>query len=147
MIDITIEDIRESDLDEIIQMGLSTPELHVDSEPVYYSKSQLESFLQSPDDIHIVARIDGKIAGYRLATCNIYLKEAYLIDLVVKPEYRRMGVATKLYKETFRRLTEKDIQWAWCLIKDENVKMKEFAESKGFSRGTQFNFYYKVAPF
>lgn len=144
---ITIHNIAEEDIDEIIEMGLNTPELHVDSEPVYYTKESLLSFIQSPHDIYLVAKVNGKVAGYRLATCNIYLKEAYLIDLVVKPEYRNMGVATELYKETFKRLNEKSIDWAWCLIKDENLKMQRFAESNGFDKGTKFNFFYKTAPF
>lgn len=148
MAEIVIENIREEDLKEIVALGLSTPELHVQPDhPEYYQVSTLKEFIKSPDDIHLVARINGKLAGYRLATFNKYLKEAYLIDMVVKPEYRGQGVASKLYEKTFALLNEKGCVWAWALVKEDNTRMLEVIKKKGFEHGSKFVFCYKVRPF
>lgn len=147
---IIISSIEDSDLDEIVDLGLNTPELHVQEEgktAYYYPKDILASFIKSTNDIHLVAKINGKIAGYRLGTYNPYLKEAYLIDMVVKPEYRNRGVANALYKETFRLLDEKGCEWAWALVKPTNKPMAQILTKKGFKKGTEFNFFHKTGPF
>ena len=145
---VTIQNITDDDLDEIIQLGLDTPELHAQDEtPVYYTRNELETFIQSPHDIYLVAKIDGEIAGYRLATYHPFLKEAYLLDLVVKPKFRRMGIAKKLYEKTFEILNKKDCEWVWTLVKDSNIGMQTVIEKQGFRKGSKFYFYFKVKPF
>ena len=142
--EIIIQNISREDVDEIIRLGLSTPELHVQSEkPMYYSKEALASFITSPTDIHLVAKVNNKIAGYRLATFNPYLKEAYLLDMVVKPEFRRKGIASELYKKTFEILEAKGCQWMWTLVKEDNTLMQQILKKKGFQKGSKFYFYHK----
>ncbi len=144
---ITIDTIKEEDLDEIVKLGGATPEVLEDDDSPYYSKKELSSFIKSPDDIYLVAKIEGKIAGYRLATFNRYLKEAYLIDLVVKRQYRGLGVASKLYKKTFEILNKKDCTWIWVLVKDTNTRMMEILKKKGFTKGDGFSYFYKLPPY
>ncbi len=144
---IVIQNISEQDLDEIVKIGLSTPELHLSDKNYYYDQGELASFIKSPNDIFLVAKIDGQIAGYRLATFNPYLREAYLMDIVVKPEFRNLGIANKLYEETFKILNKKKCQWAWALVKSDNYKMVEILSKKGFRQGSLFKAFYKVGPF
>jgi ribosomal protein S18 acetylase RimI-like enzyme len=145
---IVIENIKEEDLDEIIQIGHSTPELQVENQvPAYYTKRELRAFIKSPHDIYLAARVNGQLAGYRLATFNSFLKEAYLIDMVVKPEFRGRGIASLLYNKTFELLRKKKCGWAWALVKEDNEKMKEILQKKGFKKGNKFYFFYKVEPF
>ena len=142
---ITIEKMKPEDLDGVIVLGLATKELHPQDEfPAYYSKKELIPFIKSPNDIYLVAKVDGKFAGYRLATFNPYLKEAYLLDMVVKPEYRGLGISTLLYKKTFEILRKKKCGWAWTLVRDDNPKMKKILTKKGFHKGVKFQFFYKT---
>jgi ribosomal protein S18 acetylase RimI-like enzyme len=67
--------------------------------------------------------------------------------MVVKPEYRNHGVATKLYKKTFELLNEKGCFWAWTLVKEGNERIAEVLTQKGFTKGNRFNAYFKSAPF
>lgn len=143
-----IETIRKEDIPEIIALGLATPELHIESdEAAYYSADMLESFITSPNDIFLAAKIDNKLAGYFLGTYNPFLKEAYLIDLVVKPEFRNMKVASVLLSTCFTMLREKGCLWAWCLVHEDNEAMMQILQKKGFAKGRKFNFFYKVNPF
>jgi ribosomal protein S18 acetylase RimI-like enzyme len=95
----------------------------------------------------LAARVDGKLAGFRFANFNPYLKEAYLMDLFVKPEYRRLGIGSKLYQKTFEILRKKECEWAWLLVKNSNKTMEQFLEKQGFVKGSNFNFFFKVKPF
>lgn len=141
---IDIENITSDDLDEIVKLGKKTPELQEqDNETHYYTQRELENFIKSPNDIYLVAKINGKIAGYRLATYNQYLNEAYLLDLVVVPKYRKLGVARKLYERTFEILKEKGCDWVWSLVKEDNELMKVVMEKQGFNKGARFYFYSK----
>jgi len=141
---IIIEDIKQTDVSEIVKLGLSTPEVQVqDDQPEYYSEETLKKFIKSPDDIYLVARIDGRIAGYRLATYNKYLNEAYLIDLVVKREFRKMGVAQALYKKTFHILRQKKCNWVWVLAKEDNIPIQRLLLKQGFKKGAAFRLYHR----
>lgn len=147
--EIIISNIEESDLEEIVVLGLTTPELHVQEDgqtAYYYTKETLSAFIKSTNDIHLVAKINGEIAGYRLAAYNPHLKEAYLIDMVVAPKHRNKGVASALYDETFKQLDARGCVWAWALVKPTNEVTGEILVKKGFTKGTAFNFYYKEAP-
>lgn len=145
---ISIQNITEIDIDEIIAIGMATPELHIENEHAdYYSFDMLKSFITSPHDIHLTAKIDGVLAGYFFASVNTYLKEAYLIDMVIKPEFRKQGIATLLFEKAFDILKEHDTEWAWCLVDPKNETMMQVLDKKGFKRGKQFQFFYRERPF
>lgn len=145
---VTVESMTASEVSDVIALGLSTKELHLqDDAPAYYDEEDLVRFVESPHDIALIAKVNGVFAGYRLATFNEYLREAYLIDTVVKEEFRGQGVASALYKRTFELLNEKKCKWAWVLVKEGNKPIVEVLTKKGFSRGSDFTAFYKVAPF
>lgn len=148
MTDITVTPIVEEDLDEIIKIGLSTKELWVEnSGPVYYEKKQLVSFIKSPNDIYLVAKINGGISGYCLVSVNIFLKEAYWIDIAVKEKHRGLGIGTLLYQRTMEELNKRDCDWCWALVQEDNQNMQQFIEKQGFKKGKKFFFYYKIRPY
>ncbi len=146
---IVIENIQEGDIEEIRQIGLTTPELQVQDgdEPRYYPYEVLRAFIKSPNDIYLVAKIDGKIAGYIIVTFNPYLKEAYIIDIVVKSEFRGQSISSLLFAEVFKRLKGKGCRWAWLLVKEDNANMMEVVKKKGFEKGIKFRLFYKGRPF
>ena len=148
MNEITIANIQEQDIPEIYALGLSTPEVQVvTGEPDYYPEEMLKSLITSPHDIYLAAKCDGKLAGYILGSYNPYLKEAYLIDLVVKTEYRGNGIATLFFNKINETLKEKGCIWVWSLVHEDNEKMMKILEKKGFTKGRDFTFFYKVRPF
>lgn len=144
---VEINNIQESDVDEIVRIGLSTRELQVQSDSnvaYYYLPADLKAFIKSDDDIHLAARFDNKLIGYRLATYNRFLREGYLIDIVVKEEFRHSGVGQLLYKETIKELKRKNCQWIWALVHESNKKMMKFMEKQKFKKGRRFYFYHTI---
>jgi ribosomal protein S18 acetylase RimI-like enzyme len=144
MTSIQITQITEQYVSEIRTLGLSTVELHVnEGEPEYYSEAALRSFIKSPNDIYLAALAGEILAGYFLVTYNPYLKEAYLIDMVVKPEFRGQGVANRFFHTAIEQLKAKGCTWTWALVHEDNAKMMEIMEKKGFVKGKKFVFFHK----
>jgi ribosomal protein S18 acetylase RimI-like enzyme len=139
----TVENLTPNDAPEVRALGLQTPELHLNaSQPIYYEEEDLRSLFTSPTDIYLAARSEGELAGYFIGTFNPYLKEAYMIDLVVKPEFRGQGVATALFQQAFKLLKERGAGWAWGLVHEDNAAMMQILEKKGFTRGRKFSVYF-----
>ncbi len=143
MEEIKIERLNQTDLDEVLELALATPELWDTDEPGYFEKEDLARLLDSPHDICLKATVDGKFVGYRLATYHPFLKGAYLMDVAVKSEYRGQGIASALYEETERLLKEKGCLWAWALVYEKNAGMMKFIEKKGYHQGRKWFTYYK----
>lgn len=148
MNDIQITNLIKEDAYGVREIGLSTEELHIgNGTPDYYTTEMLQNFFSSPTDIYLAARVNDKLAGYFLVNFNPYLKEAYLIDLVIKPEYRGLGIASLFFKKVFELLKERDCIWAWALVHQDNKRMMEIFEKKGFYKGREFTFFFKDEPF
>lgn len=142
---VLVENIKQSDIEEIVQLGLSTKELWVEKDkPEYYKASTLRRFINSKADIHLAARANGNLVGYLFCIFNIYLREAYLVDLVVKKSYRGKGVGSQLVAEMMRRLKKKRVSWIWTLVNEDNKRMMKFISRKGLKQGRKFYFYYKT---
>lgn len=139
---LTYASLTPSDAAAVRMLGLATPELHVHAgAPAYYPEAHLQNLFTSPTDIYLGAKNGDTLAGYFLATYNPYLQEAYLIDMVVQPEYRGQGVATKLFQMAFKLLHERNCAWAWGLVHEDNLAMMNIMDQKGFSRGRTFVLY------
>lgn len=148
MNNIQITNLTANDAPEVRELGLATEELHIDNgTPEYYTVEMLRDFFSSPTDIYLAARVDDMLAGYFLINFNPYLKEAYLVDLVIKPQFRGMEIATLFFNKVFQLLKERDCIWAWALVHQDNKKMMEIFEKKGFYKGREFTFYFKDEPF
>lgn len=144
---IVVENIKQADLPEIVKLAMVTKELHLqDGKPAYYSVKELKSFIKSRSDIHLAAKVGQKLAGYRLATYNRHLREAYLMDLVVKPEFRGMGVASALYQKTFKLLNHWGCQLTWVLTHEDNKLIQQVLQNFGFTKGIAMRVFFKNSP-
>lgn len=133
-----------SDADDVISLGLATKELQVeDDKSMYYGAKELSAATKSENEICLVARVDGKFAGFRIAHFNPIFREGYLSDIAIKPEYRKMGIGQLFYKKTIEILKEKHADWAWALVYENNDNMVNFMEKQGFVKGRKFFFFFK----
>lgn len=58
-----ISRMTETDLDEVIAMGLATPEIQTGTDsPQFYYKETLQRWIQSTNGILLVARVDGNLS-------------------------------------------------------------------------------------
>lgn len=140
--------MSDSDLDEVIQIGLTTKQLQVDdSEAMYYSKESLQRAIQSPNEVCLVVKIQGILAGFFIAHINEVFEEVYISDISLKEDYRGMGLGQALFDKAREILSGRHIDWSWALVQEENENMHRFMEKQGYKKGKIFFFFYRPTGF
>ena len=131
--------MTEADLDEDIALGLSTSEIQTGTDsPQFYYKETLERWIESPNGILLNARIDGKLAGFRIADYNPDSKDGHLHVTVVTEGYRRSGIETQLLDATLMELENLGCNHVYCEVKEDNEAALAFFQKHGFDIGRQF---------
>ncbi|AKB80403.1 acetyltransferase (GNAT) family protein [Methanosarcina horonobensis HB-1 = JCM 15518] len=92
----------------------------------------------------LVAEEDGKIAGWTGLTVKIAPekkeKYAYFTEIMVHPDFRRSGVATKLVKEAEKKAREMGADYAYCYIYDSNKASQFLFEKMGYFKMRSIKF-------
>jgi len=140
-------DIRPAsvkDFDELYSIGKSTPELRVSANEEFMDADEFRLAITDPDDVFLVAEEKGKIAGFILAygkDIHRPYKNKYgcIVYLVVLPEFRRKGSATKLYSECMKRMKKMGLThvYTWANV-ESNDEIIAFMEKQGFAKGHQY---------
>lgn len=74
-------------------------------------------------------------------TLTPVFNESYLSDIAIKSEYRGMGVGRQLFTHMEEVLKDRNISWGWALVHEDNMRMQEMLEKRGFEKGRKFFFY------
>jgi ribosomal-protein-alanine N-acetyltransferase len=91
-------------------------------------------------DLFLVARVEGRIAGYSIAYLTRHGAE--IASLGVRPRYRQKGVATALLRATFRKLRRSGAKAVWLMVRRKNEEAIRLYRKAGFVRtGTVPNYY------
>ncbi|MBR3594282.1 MAG: ribosomal protein S18-alanine N-acetyltransferase [Clostridia bacterium] len=87
-----------------------------------------------------VADIMGRIAGYM--GVQVTLDEAYVTNVAVFPEFRRLGIGNKLVQDAIGFCEENDIAFLTLEVRESNAKAISLYENAGFAYvGKRKNFY------
>jgi ribosomal protein S18 acetylase RimI-like enzyme len=141
---IIVERMKESDIEDVRALGISTKELQIDDDKsMYYGSEELKAAVKSENEICLVARVDGQFAGFRLAHFNPIFREAYLSDTAIKKEFQGLGIGQLIYQKTNEILKEKNADWSWAIVHEDNERMMNFMKKQGYKKGRKFYFYYK----
>ena len=129
---ITIERMNE---DHVAQVAALEKMIFSDA----WSENSVRSELSNELSLWLVAVDGDTVAGY--IGSQTVLGEADMLNLAVKPEYRRQGLGRQLVEELIRRLD------AHCLtleVRVSNEPAKTLYESMGFVQvGRRKNYYEK----
>jgi|SRR3989338_7197182 len=139
--------IRLAKLDDFIELyeiGKNTPELKVSATEEFMDADEFKWSITNPNGIFLVAEEEKSKIGFLYASARdierpFKNKYACLVYLVVTPEFRRKGIAEKLYLEAEKKLKELGVTniygWANSESKGEIIK---FMKSNGFSEGHKY---------
>ena len=145
---IQISPMSVADLDEVIQIGLTTKQLQIDdTEAMYYSKESLQKAIVNANEICLTAHVDGALAGFFIIHINEIFEEAYISDISLKPQYQGKGIGQALFAKAREILSQRHIDWSWALVQEENENMHRFMEKQGYRKGKKFFFFYKPIGF
>jgi ribosomal protein S18 acetylase RimI-like enzyme len=125
--------MSEADLDEIIAMGLSTSPIQTGTDsPQFYHRETLRRWIQSPNEILLVARVDGNLAGFGITNYNPDFSVGHLHITVAGREYLRKGVDSELLDATLTELEELGCEHVYCEIEEYNVITLQLFRKHGF---------------
>lgn len=118
------------DLERLEKECFSTP----------WSFDALVSELSNPLAVFRVAEIGGRVAGY--VGMNHIVDEGYICNVAVFPQYRRLGVATRLFEELDRYAKENDMASISLEVRKSNLNAQSFYHKFDFEVvGERKNFY------
>lgn len=132
---INIRKLEETDVEEILVMGLKEKSFSTESGS-FWTKKQLIEWLKSEDDLLLVAEVDKKIIGFSLFACHVPTKKVTWENLYVVTEYRKNKVATLLINEGLKRLGLMGYKYIMlCANSENNEVFLKFLERFEFKKG------------
>ena len=94
-----IKNLTINDYEDVKNIISELHKMHVENRPDFYLENECSITLKK-EKISIAFVINNKIAGICLATIkNRIEKSVYIDDIYVLSEYRRQGIATKLFEQ------------------------------------------------
>ena len=132
------------DFDELYKIGLSTPELKVSATENFMDADEFKGFITDNDCIFLVAEEGKRIAGFILAHAEwvyrpVQNKYACIVYLVVLPEFRHKGIASKLYSECVPKLKMLGAThvYGWANTESDG-SIIDFFKKQGFKEGHRY---------
>jgi len=104
----------------------------------FWPKNRLEKWVQSEEDVLLVAEAEDMIVGYFLSHLHDTTGTAYIENLFVKELYRRQGIGERLLREGVDRIVENGGRYISALTKTDNEAMQELLKKTGFNEGDTF---------
>lgn len=134
-----------SDAEEILKALKETPELHGSKdEEIAYTPLFVNGALTHPDrDLVLIAEENKKIIGFLIAELWEHKGYSYLVDIYIRPEFRRQGIASKLFEEYENYCKKHGMNVIVGLVLINNRKMQKWCDKHGIKQENKFYFYEK----
>jgi len=136
---------KASDLERLYHLLNKTPELAVGEKvKITYDREWVRNVLsKNRTNLVLIVEENKKIIAFLISHYLLDVKQAILNDIYVKPNYRKKGLASKLFN-TYQNIIKKlGINLIIALVLTNNRKIQKFNEKYGFKKGNKFYFYYK----
>jgi len=139
-----IRNAKISELKEIYEILNKNPELQGGTGSETYSKSWIKSAITDRKrEIFLIAEEKGTIIGLLSAELWKNKKYSFIIDLFVKPDCRKRGIASALLKKYEEKCKNMGINKFIGLVLTSNRRMQAFMKKKNYKKGSEFYYYEK----
>ncbi len=139
--------MQDEDLDAVIEFGLSTPELQTGTgSPQFYSKETLSRWINSPNGILLIAKVDGQFAGFSITAYNPDSRDGYIHCITTVDTHRGTGLGRRLLEQTLSQLEHVGCNHVYCLVRTNNKKTQSFFKKNGFEIGKAFHYVERMLP-
>ena len=132
------------DFETLYEIGKNTAEFRVSAREVFMDADEFAFGIEDPHSVFLVAEEDDKIIGFVYASeldhdKPLKKQTACLIYMTVLPEYRKQGIAQKLYAECEAILKKRGISgmYGWANTESDGAIL-QFMEKQGFSIGHKY---------
>lgn len=147
-----ITKMSPTDIDEVITMGLNTPEFQTGTEAAqFYSKETLERWVGHEDGVTIVSRVEKKLAGFFLGYYMEGPNDGYMNCIAVASEYRNQGIGGQLLESALSEFEQKGVGNIRCdhvfgVTEEDNMETLQFLEKHGLQKGKKFYYVETMLP-
>lgn len=133
---LNVRDARESDIGKIIKLGTEVDGFAVsDDDEIFWSEDSLESWIDSNKDVCLVAESGYDLVGFVLSHIHEPTGKVEIENIYVKKDFRREGVAERLYDELMSEYDSMDASFVVSLVKKDNHVMHGFSKKMDFDKG------------
>ena len=146
-----IERVKEEDLEELGRVyleGYKGLEEYSYTHPEDVKAYMSWLWRRDPEGI-LVARVDGKTAGFVAGDANWFSKREHkkvgaVHEIVVLPEYRGMGIGKALMERILDYFRSKRLDTVELWVGDENYRAIEFYRKLGFREKGRYNYWIRM---
>lgn len=134
MNNLTIREMLKEDVEEVVKIEKS-----IFSSP--WSQKSFTDALQSPDNIYLVAVIEGNIVGY----CGLWVsyEVADLCNMAVSAEFRRHSIGEKILTEGIEIVKRTQAERILLEVRESNIGARYLYQKIGFTNiGKRYNYYF-----
>lgn len=148
-----IREMRENDLDWVVNLGINTPEFKTGTGATaqFFGLETLKNWLKDSNGITLVAEFEGRLAGYLLAYYMAGPNDGYINCVVVEQEFRKKGIGKILLEKAISEFGQKGPGGHKCdhifsVVSDTNKSMLNLKRKLGFEVGSKFHYVDMVLP-
>ena len=148
MEEFVIGKLSVTDISEVISLGLQTEEFQTGTDSAQFtSKETLEGWINDDNGVTLAAKVADELVGYVLGYYLQGPNDGYLNFLIVKQEYRGLGVGSNLLEKAIDEFKNKyggRCDHIFSLVKPDNEATLRLFEKYGFQIGETFNYVEKM---
>lgn len=137
-----IRPMTTSDIDTVHEIGLKEDNFRVsDSEASgFWSKDQLKRWVESGNDVLLVAEVENQIVGFVLTTHHRPTGKVTWENHLVLPKYQGQGIGKALAREVVHCIKADGATYLHFLVKTTN-RNSQYYEKLGFNKGKDFSWF------
>lgn len=139
---VSIRPMTEEDVDYVHASGVQVEAFQTTSaeadETPFWPKDRLRRWVQSGEDVLLVAETEKKIVGYFLSHLHETTGTAYIENVYVEENYRQQGIGEQLVREGVKRIVANGGRYISALTKPDNEAMQELLKKVDFNQGDTF---------
>ena len=133
-----IRSVTIADYNSIFELWNSTEQSRRALNQVDDSREGVERYLRRNPDTCFAAVADDKIVGVILSGHDG--RRGMIHHLCVHPDFRRMGIASRLVSSAEEALRKENIHKIFGLVFKNNAAANDFWESRGYTTRTDLNY-------
>lgn len=147
---ISVRKMTEGDVKWVVSVGENTPEFKTSTNAAqFFGNDTLRRWVNDPNGITLLAKVNGKPAGFLLGYYMTGPNDGYINCTVVASEFRRQGIGKELQEAAIEEFKQKGPEGHKCdhifyVVGEEDEAMLDLSRQTGFEIGRRFHYVEKM---
>ncbi|MEK7461921.1 MAG: GNAT family N-acetyltransferase [Patescibacteria group bacterium] len=138
-----IQKMTSNDVSAVLKIGMGVTAFEVSERDCFWSREQLEKWIEADEDVLLVAKENDEIVGFALSMLHKPTGKVTWENLYVLQNFRNRGVGQQLIGELLLRLRQKGASYMCFFVRAENQDEVSFFQHLDFVSGYNFVWFEK----